>query len=187
MKKMTMFRYSVGMIALLILSFTTMAQTRKVTGTVLDGKNNVPLEGATITVKKSNGSAVTTATGQFEITVPAGKAELTVSFVGYQAQSVTLGAKETDISITLNSADNQLSDVVVVGYGAVKKKDLTGAISSIKSDQLNLGGTTANIGKPYKEELPVFWCSRQVSLRAQALQLLYAAAILLVAVTLRCT
>src|SRR3954451_20966155 len=101
MKEIPMIRTGLVMITLLILSFTTMAQTRKVNGTVLDGKNNVPLEGATITVKNNKESTVTTATGQFEITVPAGKSVLVISFVGYQQQSITVGAKETNISVTL--------------------------------------------------------------------------------------
>lgn len=148
MKKAKLIQAILSILAFVLLSLCGLAQTRKITGVVQEGKNNSPLEGATVSVKNSNQNAVTKADGKFEITVPDRRSVLTISFVGYQQQTITVGAKETNIFVTLNeSADNQLSDVVVVGYGAVKKKDLTGAISSIKSDHLNLGGTTANIGQ----------------------------------------
>ena len=148
MKKVTLIQYSSGIIVFLLLSLTGFSQSRKITGIVQEGKNNTPLEGATVSVKSSNENAVTNADGKFEITAPSGKAVLNISYVGYQLQTITVGAKESSVSVTLNeSAVNQLSDVVVVGYGTQKKTDLTGAISSIKSDHLNLGGTTANIGQ----------------------------------------
>lgn len=131
-----------------MISFTSMAQTRKINGTVLDGRNNTPLEGATISVKESKQNTLTNADGHFEISVPGGRSVITISFVGYESKVITVGANETNVSVTLTaSADNQLTDVIVVGYGTQKKKDLTGSISSIKSDHLNLGGTTANIGQ----------------------------------------
>lgn len=124
-----------------------MAQ-RQVTGLVHDAKNNSPLEGATVSLKNSKANAVTKADGTFSIDVPSGKLTLIVSFVGYASQSITVGVNETNVTVALTEGSgNQLNDVIVIGYGTQKKKDLTGSVSSIKSDQLTLGGTTSNIAQ----------------------------------------
>jgi TonB-linked SusC/RagA family outer membrane protein len=146
MKKAKWFQYASGIIALLFLSLSGFAQTRKVTGTITDSKKT-PLDGVTITAKNSKQFAVTKPDGTFEITLPAGKTTLVISSVSFETQYVTVNANESVLAVTLNESSTQLGDVVVVGYGAVKKKDLTGSISSIKSENLNLGGTTANIGQ----------------------------------------
>ncbi len=125
-----------------------MAQQRQVTGVVQDAKSNAPLEGATISVKNTKTNTITKADGKFEITIPNGKTMLTISFVGYASQSITVGVNETNVIVPLSeSSTTQLSDVIVIGYGTQKKKDLTGSVSSIKSDQLTLGGTTSNIAQ----------------------------------------
>lgn len=148
MKKATLIHYSFGFIAFLLLSITGMAQQRQVTGVVQDAKSNAPLEGATISVKNTKTNTITKADGKFEITIPNGKTMLTISFVGYASQSITVGVNETNVIVPLSeSSTTQLSDVIVIGYGTQKKKDLTGSVSSIKSDQLTLGGTTSNIAQ----------------------------------------
>ncbi len=148
MKKSTLFHCSFVIIAFLLLSFTGWAQQRRISGIVQESKSNTPLEGATVTVKNSNANTVTDADGKFGINVPDAKVILSISFVGYQTQSITVGAKETNVLITLNeSSASQLSDVIVIGYGTQKKKDLTGSVSSINSEHMTLGGTTSNIAQ----------------------------------------
>lgn len=147
MKKAKWFQYAAGIIVFLCLSFSGFAQTRKVTGTISDSKNN-PLDGVTVTSKNGKQYAITKADGTFEITLPVGKATLVISSVSFETQTVTVDANESVLNVTLSEASpNRLNDIVVVGYGSVKRKDVTGAISSIKSENLNLGGTTANIGQ----------------------------------------
>ena len=148
MKKATLIHYSFGIIAFLLLSLSSIAQQRQVTGVVKDAKNNNPLEGATVSLKSNKANTVTNADGTFKISVPAGKVAITISFVGYESQFINVGAQETNITVALNeSSASQLNDVIVIGYGTQKKKDLTGSVSSIKSDDLTLGGTTSNIAQ----------------------------------------
>lgn len=129
--------YSLGTMIFLVLSFTGMAQQRTINGTVQEAKNNSPLDGATVTLGNSNVSVVTNSTGKFEISVPRGKAELEISYVGHDSKSVTVGANETTVMVTLTeSAKGQLSDVVVVGYGTQKKENLTGSVSTVSGEEI---------------------------------------------------
>ena len=146
MKKSKLPRFGLVILALLLFSYSGMAQ-RKLSGVVEDAKTNSPLEGATISVKNSKIKAVSKSGGNFEINIPKGKDALEISFVGYDMLTVTLTPGDENITVKLTQSESQLNDVVVVGYGSVKKKDLTGAVSSINSDHLNLGGTTTDLGQ----------------------------------------
>ncbi len=145
MKIKTLLNYSFFISTFLFLSFTSNSQTRKITGAVQEAKTNSPLEGATVSVKSGSATAITNSDGKFEINVPQGKISLVVSFVGYEEKTVAVGAGETNINILLNTSEStQLSDVVVIGYGTQKKSDLTGSVTSLKADELTLGGTVSN-------------------------------------------
>lgn len=93
-----------------------------------------PLAGATITVKGTTRSVVADANGNFSINIPPGSV-LVISSVGYQSKEVT--ATGTEINETLTVAEASLSDVVVIGYQTVRKKDLTGAVGVINPAQAN--------------------------------------------------
>jgi TonB-dependent SusC/RagA subfamily outer membrane receptor len=93
------------------------------------------LNGATISLKNGSASSMTKADGSFEITIPAGKITLMVSFVGYQSLDINVAAGESNISVSLKSAGD-MSEVVVIGYGTKKKVDLTGAISTISAKEI---------------------------------------------------
>ena len=154
MKKFKLLYCNFGIIAFLLVSLTSMAQQRKINGVVLEANDNTPLQGATVTLRNSKTSTVTNLNGQFEITVPSGEAVLDVSFVGYQSSSLTVGINENTISIALQrSAGNQLSDVVVVGYGTQKKVDVTGAISSVKGADLKQS-PAANLSNSIAGRIP---------------------------------
>lgn len=130
--------YSLGTMIFLVLSFTAFAQQRTITGVVQDARDNSTLDGATVTLKNSNVSAVTNSAGRFEIKMPGRRAELEVSYVGYDSKSVTVSANETNVMVTLaQSAKVQLNDVVVVGYGTQKKENLTGSVSSVSGEDLS--------------------------------------------------
>ncbi len=110
---------------------------RRVTGTVEDAKRNAPLEGATISSQNGKVNTVSDASGHFEITLPRRNATLTISFVGYDDAIVKVPASESNLTVALTpSSANQLSDVVVVGYGTQKKATLTGAVSSVSVSAL---------------------------------------------------
>ncbi len=119
------------------LQASAQAQGRVVQGTVRDGKGE-PLIGAGIRVKNTQIGTTADADGHFTITVPKGSDALIVNFIGTSPQEITLGDRET-VDIKLTPDSQNLNDVVVVGYGSVKKSDLTGSVASIKRDELLLG------------------------------------------------
>lgn len=110
-----------------------LAPEHKVDGMVTD-ESGKPLSGVSVQVKGTNQGMITTATGKFSLTVPE-DAILSVSFVGYQTQEVAVGNK-SNIVIKLKLTASGLNEVVVVGYGTQTKKDLTGAVSTVKGDDL---------------------------------------------------
>lgn len=115
-----------------------------VKGKVNDSKGQ-PLPGAVIKIKGSKNATATDASGAFSIEAEPG-AVLVVSFIGYLPKEVAV-ADNSFITVELQEDNRSMQEVVVVGYGAVKKSDLTGSVSSVKGDDLNLGGTTANVGQ----------------------------------------
>ena len=98
--------------------------------------NEEPLEGATVTLKNSKTNAMSKSDGKFSINVPPGKATLVVTFVGYEALSVTLDATQTSVKILLNEANSQLSDVVIIGVQAQVKRKSTSAISTVTAKDI---------------------------------------------------
>jgi len=106
-----------------------------VTGTVKSNPDGLPLPGANVVVKGTSQGATTDFDGNYSIEVQDGTAVLVFSYIGFSAKEVTVGNKSV-IDVTL-SEDSTLDEVVVVGYGSVKKSDVTGAVSSVKSKELN--------------------------------------------------
>jgi uncharacterized protein with LGFP repeats len=118
--------------------FTSMlwAQTRQITGRVLSNESGTAIAGASITVKKSTKGAVTDADGKFTITIPAkGNTILVFNSIGYVSQELTV-SNQNALILRLVTENKALEDVVVVGYGSVKKKDLTGAVGTVKSAEI---------------------------------------------------
>jgi TonB-linked SusC/RagA family outer membrane protein len=105
-----------------------------VTGKVTDA-TGLPLPGATISIKQGRSLTVSDQNGAFKVTVPENTI-LIVSFIGYQSQEVAVAGK-TEILVTLKDDNSSLNEVVVVGYGTQRKKDLTGAVSIISSKDIN--------------------------------------------------
>lgn len=109
--------------------------------------NGEPLSGVSVSVKgNSSTGTVTDAKGLFTLDIPSSNTVIVFSFVGMETIEVPVGNK-TEINASLSLRASQQEEVVVVGYGTLKKKDLTGAISSVNSEHMNLGGTTANIAQ----------------------------------------
>lgn len=107
---------------------------RTVTGTVTDD-NNDELIGATILVKGTSTGTVTDVDGSFELTVPDGSEVLLISYTGFRTFEYTLGS-ESNIAIQLEFDAIGLEDVVVVGYAPQRRKDVTGAVSSVDAEAL---------------------------------------------------
>ncbi|GHV49602.1 SusC/RagA family TonB-linked outer membrane protein [Bacteroidia bacterium] len=108
-------------------------QRKKITGVVKDSEGEAII-GATVAVKGSGQGTVTNFDGYFELDV-ADNATLTISFVGYTPQEIPVRGKSA-FQITLSEDLKTLEEVVVIGYGTRAKKDLTGAVSQINSDEI---------------------------------------------------
>lgn len=108
-----------------------------VKGVVRDVNNN-PLAGATVAVKGTKQQTTTDANGSFSISVPDNNAVLQVSYVGFATQELTAGA-EGSVSVTLQATGGELTQVVVVGYGTQSRRNVTGAVKSVKSEAFNRG------------------------------------------------
>lgn len=110
------------------------APDKKVTGKVTDDKG-APLSNVSVLVKGTSRGTTTDLNGTFSITVPGDNSVLVISYVGYQTKEVQVGA-QSDLSVALNVTSENLTDVVVVGYGTQKKVTVTGAVSAVKGDVL---------------------------------------------------
>jgi len=132
---------------LLILLPTVASAQQVVTGDVKDSKG-IPVIAATVTQKggTNSNSVSTDKNGNFKISLNGNSGTLVISFIGYKTQQVAVGSSGR-VSVVLQEDLNQLNDVVVVGYGSVKKSDVTGSVSSIKSGDLTLGGTISSVGQ----------------------------------------
>lgn len=114
------------------------AQNTKIniTGTIVDSKGEAVI-GASIKVKGATTAATANIDGKYSITVPNVKSVLVFSSVGFTTKEETVGAKKV-VNVTLQDDSKLLSEIVVIGYGEVNRKDLTGAVSSVSVKELNL-------------------------------------------------
>ena len=111
-------------------------QAKKVSGIVQDAMG--PVIGASIKVKGTNTGVATDFDGKFTLSVNPGST-LIVSYIGYITKEVKVG-NQTSLKIFLEEDKKLLDEVVVVGYGTMKKSDLTGSISSVDTEKLNSKG-----------------------------------------------
>lgn len=106
-------------------------QASTISGTIRDGAN-LTLPGVNVIEKGTQNSTVTDVDGKFIISISNNNAILQISFIGFETQEVSVGDKKI-INVTLKDQSQSLQEVVVVGYGSVKKTDLTGSVSTITS------------------------------------------------------
>ncbi|WP_448103320.1 SusC/RagA family TonB-linked outer membrane protein [Pedobacter panaciterrae] len=112
------------------------AQKIVITGTVVDEKSQ-PIPGVGIKSLKTNRSTVTNASGKFSIEVDNASEQLSFSYIGYATQTRAAGSGASPLTIKMVPAEGvELADVVVIGYGTSKKSDLTGAVGTVKAEQL---------------------------------------------------
>jgi len=136
MKYATACSRSMGItIFLLLLSLFSFSQNNfKVTGTVND-ESGKPVEAATVTIKGTNTATVTKTDGSFEITAPSANSTLVISHVNFSSIDYDLKGQST-VTIAITTNLSSLEDVVVIGYAAVKKRDVTGAVASINQKDI---------------------------------------------------
>jgi TonB-linked SusC/RagA family outer membrane protein len=134
MKKQLLGKFSFFLLFFLSFSLGLSAQNFSVSGKVTDDAGKA-LDGATVQEKGTKNSVVTGQGGAFQITVKSAKAVLVISFVGHEATTVSVNS-QSQLSVTLKSANESLTDVVVVGYATVKKKDVTGSVQGIGTTEI---------------------------------------------------
>ena len=129
------------MLLLLMLSPLQAFGQSKITGTVVDQTNGEPIIGATVKIKGTSTGVVTDIDGNYSIDVKPGQT-LEFSYIGYTTQSLKV-TKAGRYDINLSEETNTLEQVVVVGYGTMKRSDLTGSVSSINEAQIKQGVNTS--------------------------------------------
>jgi iron complex outermembrane receptor protein len=114
------------------------AQTKTVTGKVTDSKDGSPLSGASVVAKGTSTGTQTGADGSFKLTVPSTTKTLVISFAGFGNVEVNISGTNT-ANAKLTSTADALTDVVVIGYGSRKSKDVTGSVARVTEKDFNKG------------------------------------------------
>ena len=117
----------------LLTASKTMAQGTEITGLVTDTSTGAALLAVNILVEGSKTGSVTNESGNYSITVPDQNSILIFSHVGYTGQSLSVGS-QTIINVNLSPEAQEINEVLAIGYGTIKKSDLTGAVSSVKAE-----------------------------------------------------
>lgn len=138
MRRDFLFRFFQILLMGCLLSVEGWAQQISVSGTVQDSAGE-PIIGANVLVKGTTNGTITDLNGNFQLTVDA-DALLVISFIGYQTQEVSA---QPVMNITLLDDTELLDEVVVIGYGSVKKDDLSGSVVALKAEELNKGAVTS--------------------------------------------
>jgi len=137
MKKITLL-----LALMLFCSWQLVLAQKTVTGKVTDAKDGTTLPGVSIVVKGTTVGTLSDINGNYSVKVSDNN-DLVFSFIGYNTQEIAVG-NQSVINIVMVQSAELLDEVVVVGYGTTKKKDLTGAIATVNTKQMNLGGTVTN-------------------------------------------
>lgn len=124
---------------LTLCSMVMMAQNQKISGAVAD-RDGIPIIGATVVDKESKAATVTDMDGRFTLEVKKG-AMLTISFIGFKSQNVK--STNEPMRIILDEDSFGLDEVVVIGYGTSRRKDITGSVVSVNAERLNSVSSTS--------------------------------------------
>lgn len=122
-------------VCIMLSAYASQAQERVISGKVTAAEDGSFLPGVNVKIKGSSTGTITDFDGNFKLAIPEEAEELIFSFIGYSQRSVTIGSQSV-IDITLNEDVEQLEEVVVVGYQVQKKSVVTGAIASVKSEDI---------------------------------------------------
>ena len=137
---------------LLISLGLALAQSKQVSGTVVD-KSGESIIGASVIVKGNAAfGTVTDINGNFNISVPNENPVLQISYVGYAAQEINV-SNQSNINVTLLESSTSLDEIVVIGYQSVRRRDLTGAVASVSNKDVNSAPVT-NIAQAIQGKLP---------------------------------
>ena len=128
------FRQFSSLAFLLLASFLVFSQQRTITGRVT-GPDSKPLDKVTVTVKGTNAAATSTEDGRYSITLPPNSSVLVFTYVGYEVNEVSIGESNV-VDVTMQVQSTSMNEVVVIGYGTQKRRDVTGSVSSVTASQI---------------------------------------------------
>lgn len=134
-----------------LLCLIAFAQGNTITGTVID-ETGEPVIGANVTVVGTTNGTITNFNGEFTLSSVPENSKIQVSFIGYITQTLTIGTQRK-LEIKLAEDAAKLDEVVVIGYGTVKRRDLTGAVASVGGDKL-AANPVANVAQALQGQLP---------------------------------
>lgn len=137
----------------LIVSLQLMAQQRRISGTILDGKDRSAMIGANIIEKGTSNGTVTDVDGKFSMVVSSNNSVLVISSIGYRTIEVNVGNQTTFTSIVMEEDVELLDEVVVVAYGSQKKVTVTGSVSNVSGTEI-LKSPTVSLGNALAGKLP---------------------------------
>ncbi len=137
-KKRLPWRRVIPLSLLLFVYSFSFAQSRTISGKISDATDGTGLPGVSIQVKGTKTGTTTGNDGSFSITVPGSASTLVISSVGYATREIPVGSGSFNITLVKSSATS-LNDVVVIGYGTVKQKDLTGSVATVTSKDFQQG------------------------------------------------
>jgi len=128
-----------------VLNPTEINQKQKITGVITDAETKDPLIGVTVSSIDAKGVKYVTVTdvnGKYFLDITNRDATITITYIGYEKQDIKLGASNT-LNIELKSSSTKLDEIIVVGYGTQKKREISGSVTSLNAKELNKG-LTAN-------------------------------------------
>ena len=132
----------VGITTLFLSLSSSIFAQKTVTGKVSDSKDGSPLAGVSVLAKGTGTGTQTKADGTFSLTVPANANALVISSVGYATQEVNI-AGQTSVDVLLVTSGANLNEIVVIGYGTARRRDVTGSISTVSAKDFNKGVVTS--------------------------------------------
>src|SRR5687767_6991627 len=118
-----------------LLSLTVWAQERMITGTVTSAEDNLPIPGVNVVVEGTTKGTSTDVDGNYSLQLTPEENTLVFTFVGFETARVNTGTR-TIINVILEGDVTSLEEVVVIGYGTQRKRDVTGAITSLKGEEI---------------------------------------------------
>ena len=134
MKLLRLLRSTLFASLTLLFSFTAFSQNFPVQG-IITSADGQPLAGVTVQVRGSSITTVSGADGSFSINAPSANSVLVLTYVGFTSQEVSIGGK-SQLTVNMIPLDNSLQDVVVIGYGTARKRDVTGAVAGINQKDI---------------------------------------------------
>ena len=139
--KVTKFLKSGILLFGLLLAAQTVFAQRTITGTLTDGESGDPLIGAYILVTGTQTGTVTDFDGKYSLDLPAGATSIDISYTGFSNQTIEVGTRSV-VDVVMQSG-TQLEEVVVIGYGTVKREDATGSVETVSAREFNQGAITS--------------------------------------------